>query len=84
MTVKLIGKKVIVSLSKRNLLALLHKVDSPTSARTLIKAVQGDADQDLTLLVIAEPDEIHYADGGAYGKMSPETEEFIKFHSKVH
>lgn len=64
------GQDLIV-LSKRNLLALLHKLDVPTSARTLIS--DGFAVQ-------CESDEEHYANREVPGKMSTDTEEFILKH----
>jgi len=57
-----------VKLSRRNLLALLHKLEMPNSARTIIKP------DGVTLIV--EPD-IHYA-GRQPGPMHPETEAFIR------
>jgi hypothetical protein len=58
-----------IILSKRNLLTLLHKLEMPGSACTIIKP--GGT------VVIAEPDEVHYADR-APGRMHPDTEEFIQ------
>ena len=61
-------------LSKRNLLALLHKVDWPEGQRTL---VNHDCE------VVVENDELHYAHPsrgdlkGIAGPMHPLTETFI-------
>ena len=80
MKLKVENNLITVKLSKRNLLALLHKVDSPDSAKTLFK----QTDDDYRLILIAEPDSLHYQDNEPAGKMHPSTEEFIKFHSMVH
>ncbi len=55
-----------VRLSRRNLLTLLAKLDIPGSHCTLIKP-------DGTV-VVAEPDEVHYANRPMPGPMSEETE----------
>ena len=55
-----------VRLSRRNLLTLLAKLDIPGSHCTLIKP-------DGTV-VVAEPDEVHYANRPRPGQMSEETE----------
>jgi hypothetical protein len=53
------GKSVVhVSLSKRNLLTLLYKLDDPTSFGELHRTI----DRDLHLSVTAEPNFEHYAD----------------------
>ncbi len=53
------GKSVVhVSLSKRNLLTLLCRLDDPTSVRELRRTI----DRDLHLSVTAEPNFEHYAD----------------------
>jgi len=68
------GKKATeVVLSRRNLLALLHKLDMPGSNRTIIKPCG--------TIVRCETDEEHYT--GRYipiGIMHPDTEEFINEH----
>lgn len=51
------GRTVSVVLSKRNLLALLAKVDDPDSGKTIF--LLGDADG-YDLWVHAEPDILHY------------------------
>lgn len=79
------GTRLTVRLSKRNLLALLSKVDDPDSAKTIftrdhiyqgLVRVEG-----AELYVTVEPDEEHYTEpqrlvphGGA---MHPKAEEFI-------
>ena len=64
-----------IRLSKSNVLALLHKVDNPNSAKTLVKDVG-----DTTLIVSVEDDDQHYAND-IRGEMSPETEAFIAQHN---
>jgi hypothetical protein len=77
-----IGTTVMVTLSRRNLLALLHKLDMEGSARTLIKN-EGAGKH---LIVQAEDDEEHYnRPEGPAGPMHPETEGFIsKSEEKRH
>ena len=61
---------VEVTLSKRNLLALLHKLEMEGSAWTLV--TEG-------LIVRCESDETHYADRDVPpGQMHPQTEAFLK------
>jgi hypothetical protein len=64
MKVKVIdGGTVFVTLSKRNLLALLSKVDDETSAKTLNRAADPqNPEGEPTLFVVAEPDDTHYSD----------------------
>ena|SRR5271166_687795 len=55
---------VVVTLSRRNVLALLHKLERDEeegmeAVRTLMRN-QGDG---LFLAVVIEPDEVHYIDG---------------------
>lgn len=53
------GKAVVcISLSERNLLTLLCKLDDPSSVRELCRTIGGD----LHLSVKAEPNSRHYAD----------------------
>lgn len=61
-----------VILSKRNLLALLHKVDDPTSFKTITHR---------GLIVRVEPDDVHYG-GRTPGPMSKATEKFILEHQQ--
>jgi hypothetical protein len=61
-----------VTLSRRNLLSLLHKLDWEGSARTIEKLQDG-----VVLTVVAEDDNEHYGDGDT-GVMHEETERFIE------
>ena len=70
-----VNGRVDVILSKRNLLALLSKVDDPYSSKTLIQ--EGEPGW---LIVRAEPDDEHYALRKP-GRMSGKTEAFIKEHN---
>lgn len=60
-----------VTLSRRNLLALLSKVDDPDSARIITRQCDG-----AFLIVRAEPDSEHYQDR-VPGRMFAKSEEFI-------
>lgn len=71
---------VIVTLSKRNLLSLLQKVDDATSARTLVGSyVYEDARllDGIELVVCCEPDKQHYADREPPGAVHPRAEAFV-------
>ena len=74
---------VQVVLSKRNLLALLHKVDQDWSQKTITNDyiyVNGELlpPEVVDFVIIAEPDEEHYADRDAPpGPMIDRTEAFI-------
>lgn len=59
------GRYVMVTLSKRNLEALLNKLDRTDSERTLVRATGTHV-----LFVKAEPDDVHYA-GRKPGKVHP-------------
>lgn len=61
-----------VTLSKRNLLALLHKVDDPASAKIIYRRLENGQ----VLVVQAEPDEEHYGERTP-GVMTFNIEEFI-------
>lgn len=65
--------EIEVTLSRRNLLALLHKLDWEGSERTIQKL----ADDGMILTVVAEDNDEHYGDGEA-GVMHDETERFIE------
>jgi hypothetical protein len=68
--------RVRVTLSRRNLMALLVKLDGwPTDSECSITLGQ--------LLVHAEPDEVHYADRPPAGAMHPLTEEAINFQEEL-
>lgn len=68
--------KVTITLSKRNLLALLSKVDEQYSAKTIYKRYQGE-DHSWLLVLKVEQDDQHYKEV-APGQMVDWTEEFIK------
>lgn len=77
---------VIVTLSRRNLLALLHKLDMPDSAQTIsnkdifVNGEQAEYD-DYTLVIHSEPDDKHYAKRAlGPGVMHEETERFVQEH----
>jgi hypothetical protein len=70
---------IVVRLSRRNVLALLSKLDQPGSARVLVQQgayVCGVLQEELVLVVHVEPDELH-AGRCPSGAMSPETEAFV-------
>lgn len=74
------GVDVIVTLSKRNLLALLHKVDDPESARE-IRATRCLIDGEslpinFELVLRCEPNETHYAERPA-GPLAAATAAFV-------
>ncbi len=65
---------IAITLSKRNLLALLGKVDDPHSHKTIVIF-----NNNCALTVVAEPDDLHYRDRrrGTGGRMVDGTETFI-------
>lgn len=65
-----------VILSKRNLLALLSKVDREGSARTLVGGSRAPG-----IVVQAEPDEEHYADVPFTVAVAPEDDPGIESHT---
>lgn len=72
---------VLVTLSRRNVLSLLSKLEQKHSARAIVMRgayVYGVLHEDLFLAVQVEPDELHYADREPPGEMSPETERFLE------
>lgn len=72
---------VLVTLSRRNVLSLLSKLEQKNSARTIVMRgayVYGVLHEDLFLAVQVEPDELHYAGREPPGEMSPETERFVE------
>lgn len=73
---------VIVTLSRRNLLGLLHKLDMEGSARTLVKHGEGNGGHDV-LVVQCEDDKDHYATRpeGPPGPMHPLSEAYALAHS---
>lgn len=75
---------VLVRLSRRNVLALLSKLEQPGSAGMLAQQgayVNGFYHEAFLLAVYVEPDELHYADREPPGVMSPQTEAFIAAHT---
>lgn len=66
-----------IVLSRRNLLALLHKLDKPGSARTITKLTPTGF-----ITVTAEDNDVHYA-GDKPGVMTADTEAYIAAHSPV-
>lgn len=71
----------LVVLSRRNLLALLHKLDMPGSLRTLTNSdveIEGEYAEGFVFCLQAESDGEHYAKRpDAPGAMHPLTEGFI-------
>ena len=78
------GAHAIVTLSRRNLLTLLHKLDMPGSMRMLANRdsyIDGNAVTSLLLLLRAEDDPEHYATRvSPPGPVHPVTEAFIGNH----
>lgn len=60
-----------ITLSRRNLLTLLHKLDVPDSRRSIHKD---------GMIVTSEEDNVHYGDATP-GRMSADTEAYIREHS---
>lgn len=76
MRLELDEDSVKVVLSKRNLLALLAKVDDPDSAKTIFMESAADGK---TLWVRVEPDIVHYEDRPyGPGRMHHKAEKFIE------
>lgn len=73
MRLKRTAAEIEVTLSRRNILALLHKLDWEGSERT----IQKRADDGMILTVVAEDNDEHYGDDAA-GVMHDETERFIE------
>jgi hypothetical protein len=71
-----------VTLSRRNLLTLLHKLDMPGSARTITNSdcwLNGTLDRGLTLVLRCEDDAEHYSKRpDPPGPMHPASEAFIR------
>lgn len=80
-----IDKSGAIVLSRRNILALLHKLDMKDSERTIAKAVEDTTELENhlarwgTIVVKCEDDDEHCS-GKEFGRMHPETEAFIKNH----
>jgi hypothetical protein len=62
---------VLITLSRRNLRALLHKLDVPDSARTLVRRTKAG------LLVVKAVDDAEAYAEREPGRMAPETEKAI-------
>lgn len=80
-----------VTLSRRNILALLHKLDMQGSHRRLENTmvfIESEYSDNLMLVLCCEEDDEHYDDDrrlanqGIPGRMHPETETFIR--EEVH
>jgi hypothetical protein len=76
--------QIHVTLSRRNLYALLHKLDQPSSSRTI---VNGDCHRNgcyepaMFLVLHCEDDPEHYASRSEPpGPMSPDTENYVRKH----
>ena len=65
---------VEVILSRRNVLTLAHKMDVPSSARTIFKSTAAGQ-----IIVKVEDDTVHYGES-RHGVMSPDTEAYIRDH----
>ena len=78
---------VMVTLSRRNLLALLVKLDQPGSACTLVSQngydENGNQTLDTLLVVHAEHDETHYADRPPPGPLHPATEQALTTLARI-
>jgi hypothetical protein len=62
---------MLVVLSRRNILSLLHKLEMEGSAQTIVKPGG--------IAITVEPDEVHYADrADGPGPMHHETEQFVR------
>jgi hypothetical protein len=72
MEVRIQGRELLVVLSRRNVLTLLHKLDHMgDSACTLVRACGP-----WTVILHAEPDAQHYAERDP-GAVHPATEQFL-------
>ena len=82
MRLDLLDDGVLVTLSRRNLLALLAKLDELCSARTLTSGNaywREQATDGVVLAVRAESDAEHYRDRPLPGQMTIETEAAIRW-----
>jgi len=74
----------VVTLSRRNLLTLLHKLDMPGSARTITNSdchLNHELTDRLLLILRAEDDEKHYSERlEPPGPMHPASEAFVRRH----
>ena len=69
------GAVAVVTLSRRNLMALLHKLEMPGSARTLM--TDYDCPEGWSLIVRSESTEDHYASRVEPGPVHPASETFM-------
>lgn len=76
MKVTINGRRVYVTLSRRNLLILLSKLCRKDSSQIIFKDTP-----DARIFICAESDEEHYKDGN-YGVMHPLDEAFVKKFNK--
>lgn len=72
-----------LTLSRRNLLVLLHKLDMPGSARTFTNRyvyIDGMLVEPgrAVVVVSCEDDDVHYLGREPAGDMHPDTEQFVK------
>ena len=74
------GRVVQVTLSRRNLLALLAKVEGHPSVSSVAIIFPGTGAEP-TLVVLAESDSVHY-EGRGPGPMHPATEAWIRAHDR--
>lgn len=81
-----ITREVRVALSRRNILALLHKLDMPGSNRQIENnhvKIDGELSEDTILVLTCEDDFEHYANSerglmmGHAGELHPDTEQFV-------
>lgn len=80
------GAPILVTLSRRNLLALLAKLSQPGSA-CAIESANAYVDGQLfpiAFRVHSESDELHYSDRPLPGPMHPATEELLEFWGQAN
>lgn len=81
------GREVVVTLSRRNILSLLHKLDMPGSARQIENNDCWENGEQLPILghllvLRCETDDEHYAARDhPPGRMHPDTEKFVQENS---
>lgn len=88
-------RHVVIALSRRDLLALLRKLDMPGAARHLesdsthengiLRPVGADGGPGVktTLVVLAEADDEHYGECSERGSMHPASGQVISEHDRV-
>ena len=77
MKLEIDSEQITVRLSRRNLLALLHKLERPDSARTIDKIDEISDGTCIKWQAVAEEDAIHYANREPPGPMHPAEEKFL-------